>query len=442
MDIVPHTVVVTKDFVTSRSGLVAIATLIKRLGLTDWVRQYFPKPGSNRGYPAHAYVNTFILMLHEGAKCLEDSRHLRDDEALKILFANPHIPSACALGDWLRRLGKENGIEAISQVNRQLLSASLGDVKQVTLDIDATFIASKKKAAEYSYTKQKGYMPIVGHIMETGQVIYTEMRDGNVPPSKENLEVMHACERLLPEGVKLGAVRMDAAGYQAAILNDCLARNIAFAIRAKMDKSLKATITNIPEEQWKPIKDNNNNVISESSTTRITHSMEKSTEAFELIIERTPLSTTTNDEQDAEDALASGDFMYRAIAVSGNPSMSDKGWIAWYNQRGEHSENRLKELKTDFAASSLPCSDFAANALYFWLCALAYNLFALLRRHYFPAHLRRCRAKTVRCRLYAVAGKVVRHARGIVLKLSGQCSQLLKTLLDAVSSAPPQCDTS
>jgi len=33
-------------------------------------------------------------------------------------------------------------------------------------------------------------MPIVGHIMETGQVIYTEMRDGNVPPSKENLEVM------------------------------------------------------------------------------------------------------------------------------------------------------------------------------------------------------------------------------------------------------------
>ena len=36
-----------------------------------------------------------------------------------------------------------------------------------------------------------------------------------------------------------------------------------------------------------------------------------------------------------------------------------------YNQRAEDSENRIEELKLDFGGDTLPCSDFAANALYF-----------------------------------------------------------------------------
>ncbi len=68
-------------------------------------------------------------------------------------------------------------------------------------------------------------------------------------------------------------------------------------------------------------------------------------------------------------------YVYRAIATN-RDSLSDSEVIHWYNQRGEHSENRIKELKCDFAGGRLPCGQFCANELNFALCALGYNVFA------------------------------------------------------------------
>jgi hypothetical protein len=58
----------------------------------------------------------------------------------------------------------------------------------------------------------------------------------------------------------------------------------------------------------------------------------------------------------------------RSIA-SNLETLSDSKVIHFYNQRGEDSENRIKELKNDFGARQLPCGDFNANALYFDICS-------------------------------------------------------------------------
>ena len=77
---------------------------------------------------------------------------------------------------------------------------------------------------------------------------------------------------------------------------------------------------------------------------------------------------------------------------------------------------QIKELKNDFGACRMPCRDFDASALYFSLCALSYNLFAFIRQ-FAPNHLKKQRAKAFRLRIYAIAGKVVKHGRQIFLKL-------------------------
>ena len=74
-----------------------------------------------------------------------------------------------------------------------------------------------------------------------------------------------------------------------------------------------------------------------------------------------------------------------------------------------------KELKSDFAGDRLPCGQFEANALYFHLCVTAYNLFVLFR-HSLPPEWHTRRAITIRWRLYALAAKVVCHARRVYLK--------------------------
>ena len=65
----------------------------------------------------------------------------------------------------------------------------------------------------------------------------------------------------------------------------------------------------------------------------------------------------------------------------------------------------------------------------------AYNLLVLLR-HSLPPEWHTCRAPTFRWRVYALAAKVVSHARRVYLKFRPDQADLIKTLLAAL--APPE----
>jgi hypothetical protein len=67
----------------------------------------------------------------------------------------------------------------------------------------------------------------------------------------------------------------------------------------------------------------------------------------------------------------------------------------------------------------MPCGDFNANALYFDICSLSYNLFALTRQ-ILPLEFANKRAKYVRNRFYAIAAKVLQHGRQVIVKCQAQ----------------------
>ncbi len=434
MNIVSHDLSTTKDLLTSRSGLVCIAQMMEKIGFCEAVDKYFPAPKSNRGYRPSVFVTPLILMFQEGGRSLDDLRHLRGDEALRLLLGMEKFPESDSAGDWLRRLGQV-GVRAVTEVNRLVLQKSLHNCKKVTLDIDATLSESKNKSAQWTYKKCKGYMPMVGHIGETGQVVATEFREGNVAPASNNLQFIGRCEAALPAGVALSAVRIDAAGYQVEILDMCIHRHLKFAIRAKMSPSLKKEIQSHGEGQWQPLLDAQGCPLENESTLRLVHTMEKSQNAFTLIVQRCFIKGQQEmdlEELEDQETLRNGAYLYRAIAVSPDLALTDSQWVHWYNQRGEHSENRIKELKADFAADRMPCQNFDANALYFALCALAYNLFTLFRM-FLPACFESTRAKTIRWRIFALAGKVVRHGRKLYLKLKQAHHDLLSDILRRLS---------
>lgn len=138
-----------------------------------------------------------------------------------------------------------------------------------------------------------------------------------------------------------------------------------------------------------------------------------------------------------DEAIVDG-YIYRAIATN-NVDKSNSEIIHWYNQRAEDSENRIKELKLDFGGACLPCSDFNANGLYFLTCALSYNLFALMRQ-LLPGILAHHRVVTIRWRLYAIAGKVVKTGRQIFVKLKSEHQRLLAQVLDELRKFIPILD--
>ncbi len=167
MHILRFQVARTKHLLTSRSGLVCLEELMERTGVRQLVDQHFPSPMSNRGFLASDFVRCMMLSLHEGGTCLDDVQHIRDDVGLRKLLNLNAVPGPECMGKWLRRMGYK-GVEALVEVNRALLKMTLGGCKAVTLDIDATFCKSDHQEAEWSYLKQKGYIPHSNNIFLGG----------------------------------------------------------------------------------------------------------------------------------------------------------------------------------------------------------------------------------------------------------------------------------
>jgi hypothetical protein len=274
-------------------------------------------------------------------------------------------------------------------------------IKGYTLDIDATGILAEKELAKMTYKGFKGYMPIVGHIAENGLVLGDEFREGNVPPAARNLEFIKGCERQMPRGKKIKALRSDSAAYQADIINHCEDHDMNFAIGADLDEAVLGAIRAIPEGDWKPYK---NGYIAET-----VHSMNKTKQAFRLIVIRRPYQGKIFSEEDVS-------LKYTVIAS--NRVESAEWVVAWYNQRGDCSENRIKELKIGFGMERMPCGQFEANAVFFRIGVVAYNVYRLFILKTLNQSWHRHQVQTVRWRLYQVAGKIVLHGGQVFLKVS------------------------
>jgi hypothetical protein len=136
--------------------------------------------------------------------------------------------------------------------------------------------------------------------------------------------------------------------------------------------------------------------------------MEKTDEAFRLIVIRRPYQGTLFSQEDEK-------FKYTVIAT--NRTESPEELVAWYNQRGECSENRIKELKIGLGMERMPCGQREANAMFFRIGVLAYNLFRLFILKALSFSWHRHQVQTVRWRLYQIAGKIVFHGGQVFLKV-------------------------
>ncbi len=431
MNILPYKLNSTNEQLTSRAGLLLVAQMMEQLQLSESIDSYFPAPKSNRGIPASSYLETLILMQHEGSFHLDDVKHFHDDEALIQVLGIKQMPKASALGNWLRRMGNDGqGMKSLSCVNKRVLKAALHRCKGITLDIDATEIISQKADAQWTYKKNQGYMPMVGHIAEVGMVVACDFRSGNTSPAKENLEFIQQCHSALPKDCYIKSLRIDAAGYQKKIIQYCEEQEIDYAIRAKMSASIKAQIEALEEKDWQPLVHKNGEASQTQSTCRIVHWISDHETPLTLVIQRKAikgqLELDLDTSADSTELTQQG-YLYRGI-VSSHKDWSDSQIIHWYNQRGEDSENRIKELKLDFGGDVLPCSDFGANALYFMISALSFNLLALMRL-LLPEELAHHRAIAIRWRLYAIAAKVVRTGRQLFIRMKEKHQELLEAVL-------------
>ena len=162
----------------------------------------------------------------------------------------------------------------LAEANRRLVAQTVShaELRRATVDVDATIVPSGKKealstyrAARGTHPGEKGYQPLNCFLAETGSMLCSEMRDGNVPAREGNARVLSRALELLPEAIKEVMIRSDSAGHSVEVLQLCNRPElrpaatrrfgvIGFAISAVRSQELMAAVAQVPEAEWKPLR--------------------------------------------------------------------------------------------------------------------------------------------------------------------------------------------
>ncbi len=413
--ILPIKVEKSSERLTSLGGLVVLEELARAMGIWEGVDRVLQAPKSGRGYRPSEFVQALVWMLHAGGRRLEDLRELRAEGEVLQQLGLTAVPDAGTVGDWLRRQG-QTGVAAIQAVNRHLVQECLsGEPQEIILDVDATEIEAEKSEAAWTYNQVKGYMPLLGYV--NGICVGHQFRAGNESPGSGILEFAENCEAALPRGKRI-YFRSDSAAYQAKVINHYSESGLSFTITADLDAAVKREIGLLPQTAWTAYR-TRDGIATDREIAETVHTMNETKQAFRLIVLRWP-----NPQPDLFEA---GQYCYHAVASNRQEAATEVIWK--HNQRG-NSENWHKELKIGFGMDQMPCGQFDANALYFSIGVLAYNLGQRLKQHVLPQAYRMATVATLRWKLYRLAGKLVRHARQWILQIQADAEKWL--LLETV----------
>jgi len=401
----------SSERLTSLGGLMVLEELARALKLWAKVDRAVKGPRSGRGYQAHEFVQPLVWMLHAGGRRLEDLRELRAEREVLERLGLEAVPEAGTVGDWLRRQGLA-GAEAIQRLSQELVAPCLREEpvedpersrrEELTLDVDATEIEAEKREAAWTYHHVQGYMPMLGYV--NGVCVGHEFREGNESPGAGIWEFAERCEATLPAGKRV-YFRSDSAAYQAVVINHYSQPGRSFTITADLDAAVRREIQHLPETAWQPYR-RAEGLATDREIAETVHTMNGTQRAFRLIVLRWPNPQPSLFEADR--------YCYHAVATNREESASAVIWK--HNQRGQ-CENWHKELNSGLGMEQMPCGEFEANAMYFAIGVLAYNLAQRLKRQVLPASYGTATVATLRWKLYRLAAKLVRHARGWVLQI-------------------------
>jgi hypothetical protein len=130
------------------------------------------------------------------------------------------------------------------------------------------------------------------------------------------------------------------------------------------------------------------------------------------------VSRVLKDEKDRKQlSFLEGEEYDYFFFVTNKTELSSEEVVSFYEKRG-NCENYIKEAKYDMAVGHLLLQSFWANEAIFQLMMMAYNLFLLFKMDFAMGTEYRQQIKTFRLKYIFLAGKIIRTARNVVMKLS------------------------
>ncbi len=429
-----------RDDVTARAGLTLVSEALRALGVDEAIDRELKVAKRESGYIEAQKVEALVILQSAGGECVEDIRQLSSDVGLERMLGS--FPSPDALHDFLLSFHEEDllkdrpaegafipgenaALQSFARVNTAAVHRAGAGVK-ATVDLDATIIESHKQEALFHYKGGRGYQPVLAIWAEEDLVLADEFRDGNVPAGMAPLTTARRAFAALPSRVREYYFRGDSACYEQHLLKWLVderrqggpAGNIGFTISADMTKELQTVCADV--SQWVLLEDRLKETVEWAEAEFAPGDWPKASEPLRYIALRLT--------QKQAEIFETPRVRYLAV-VTNRWEMAGEELIEWHWEKAGTIEKAHDIMKNELGGGTLPSKRFGANAAWYRMCGLTYNILSYLRKR-LPERFCVARPKRLRFELFTMPAKIASDASGNLLIRSNASPEFLSEVIE------------
>ncbi|HEX7409142.1 MAG TPA: IS1380 family transposase [Candidatus Binatia bacterium] len=425
--------------VTARAGLPLVVETMRALGVAEVAASQLPAQKRQRGFAPAQKLEAIVTLIAAGGDRVEDVRVLAEDKGLEKLLGVA-FPSPDALLDFIGQFHdpkcwedrppekkawvapESEGLRALEAVNREVVERGAERrVTQATIDHDGTIIEAHKREATVAYEGTRGFQPLVAVWAEQQLVVADEFRDGNVAGGEDPLSSVKRAFANLPPWVVERRFRADSAAYYTPLLKYLVSEKIGFAISADMSRELRACCTAVAKRRWVLLDEREREQVDVAEVEFTPGDWPRDARPLRYIALRfTPRQ---------QELLEGRGVTYHAL-VTNRHDLDAAQLVRWHREKAGTIEHVHRVMKDELGAGVLPSARFGANAAWFRMNALTFNVLSVLKRRALPERFRDARPKRLRYELFTLAGELVVHQSQISVRVPVG-DQRLQEIVDA-----------
>lgn len=411
----------TDKEITPWGGMGLMKRLLDRIDFEAALRRCgLPEPGSNRGYRPEQLIVQFMLSVWCGANRFEHQEVTRHDPVLQRLFGFRRMANFKAVMRLFRKFSQARNERVMQALYRWWFTQL--SVDGLTLDLDSTVMTryGAQAGAKRGYNPRKpgraSHHPLMAFISDTRMVANFWLRPGDAHTANNSESFLDSTlDRLGDKRVAL--LRADSGFGSQGFLETLETRHLHHIVALALYQPLQRAL--VDQTGWWCLDDG----IELVSFAYQSPSWSKPRRVIGI---RQHIARRENAKGKTLSLFADDPMLgqYRFAALVTDLDLPAQAVWRLYRGRAD-CENRIKELKYDFAADSFCLNDFWATEACLSIAMLAYNLMSLFRQAVLKTTLRQTNTndvqhtlKTLRYKLFARAGYLTYEGRKDILKLA------------------------
>lgn len=288
---------------------------------------------------------------------------------------------------------------------QQLHKGSLKRRKSCWIDIDSTVktvYGNQEGAVKGFNAKKKGavsYHPLLAFCAHTKEIVQGALRPGNVYTANGVVEFVRQVQTNF-SGKRI-IIRGDSGFFSGKLMDLLDSSKDGYLIKVKM-KNLDELLA---KKNWRSVRNQPG-----YEQCRFEYACKDWSRARSFVAIRKEKSREKSDQLSFYEPVEYESFCY-VQSENFNPWLAHKT----YGKRAT-CETWIEESKNQMALAHIKTDSFIANAIIFQCAVLAYNIVRWMAALSNNRRLMRWEAKTIRCFVIRVAGRLIKGSRQLVLK--------------------------